>query len=175
MSGETTAKEQLIGAWQLISWQIYGEGNMPATEPFGPQPMGLLQYTSDDWMSAAICKALRPSHPAGISPRRMDPDLLVSSYRSYFHYAGHWRVEGDHVIHSIVLSLNPNMVGSEQVRHMTFATQTSTPVATQTLTLTGIEALGQQQRRHVLLWQRASKPDLNPANKPASKPEITTE
>jgi len=139
------------------------------------QPKGLLQYTTDGWMSAAVCSAQRPSHPAGISPRRMDPDVLVSSYRSYFHYAGRWRVEGDHVIHSVLLSLNPAIVGSEQVRHMAFTGPVSTPVSTlaarQTLTLTGIEALGQQQRRHVLLWQRASNPDLNPA----SKPEITME
>jgi hypothetical protein len=28
------------------------------------------------------------------------------------------------------------------------------------LTLTGIEPLGQQQRRHVLLWQRAANPGI---------------
>ena len=77
----------------------------------------------------------------------MPPELLVNSYRSYFHYAGHWRIEGESVIHCVTLSLNPNMVGTEQVRHMHFSGSE--------LTLTGIENIGRQQRRHVLLWQRA--------------------
>jgi hypothetical protein len=39
------------------------------------------------------------------------------------------------------------MVGTQQVRQMNFNGSA--------LTLTGIEVLGPQQRRHVLLWQRA--------------------
>jgi hypothetical protein len=142
----------LLGAWQLLSWRIYSVEHLPASEPFGPQPVGLLQYTADGWMSAAIGSRQRPLHPAGVSPRRLSPETLADSYRNYFHYAGTWRLEGDSVVHSVKLSLNPNMCGSEQVRHVSLMEPN--------LTLTGIEPLGQQQRRHVLLWQRAANPGI---------------
>jgi hypothetical protein len=145
---EVGPDERLVGAWTLLSWQIFGTDQATFTEPFGAHPVGLLLYTADGWMSAAIGSAGRPLHPAGISPRRMKADQLADSWRSYFHYAGRWRIEGDDVIHSVTLSLNPNMVGSEQIRRMDFAGRQ--------LTLTGIEHAG-QQRRHVLVWQRASQ------------------
>ncbi len=141
------AAKRLVGAWSLVSWRIHGAEDVLLSEPFGPDPRGLLQYTADHWMSAAIGFAHRPLLPAGTSPRRMPPEVLAEAWRSYFHYAGRWRIEGDTVIHSVELSLNPNMVGTEQVRYMQFEGST--------LTLTGIENVGEHPRRHVLLWQRA--------------------
>ncbi len=147
MSLESAAHTRLIGAWTLISWQIIGADNPSFTEPFGADPRGLLQYTDIGCMSAAVCDVERAGLPKGISPRRMEAALLADCYRSYFHYAGRWHVEGDSVIHSVELSLNPNMVGTRQVRHMHFEGDT--------LTLTGIESYGDEQRRHVLVWPRA--------------------
>lgn len=146
---------RLLGAWSLISWKIFSSDNPEPSEPFGANPEGLLQYTGDGWMSAAIASTGRSALPAGTSPRRMGPELLADAWRSYFHYAGRWRIEGDNVIHSVTQSLNPNMVGTEQVRHMHFEEST--------LTLTGIENAGQQTRRHVLRWQRAEPSAGSPA------------
>jgi hypothetical protein len=146
---EGDAASRLPGAWSLLSWKIFGPAADAVTEPFGSHPVGLLQYTADGWMSAAIGNRDRASLAAGASPRRMPPEQLAEAYLSYFHYAGHWRIEGDAVIHSVKLSLNPNMVGTEQVRQMDFAGDR--------LTLTGIEPLAQGERRHVLLWQRAGE------------------
>jgi hypothetical protein len=143
------AASQLVGAWTLLSWQVFSTHPDTITEPYGSDPVGLLQYTADGWMSAAIGNRERALLTAGASPRRMAPELLADAYRSYFHYAGRWRIEGDCVIHSVELSLNPNMVGTEQVRQMEFAGDR--------LTLTGIEPVGSMQRRHVLLWQRAGR------------------
>jgi hypothetical protein len=150
----SSADARLIGAWNLVSWQIFSQNSSSASEPFGPTPVGLLQYSENGWMSAAVSFPDRVNHPAGVSPRRMQPDLLANSYRSYFHYAGLWHIDGDCVIHSVRLSLNPNMIGSEQVRQMTFDAET--------LTLQGQEAVGPQQRRHVLLWQRATSESTSP-------------
>jgi Lipocalin-like domain len=146
MNEKADAGIRLVGAWSLVSWQIFDDNNAGFTEPFGADPHGMLQYTDDGCMSAVVCRSERASLPPGISPRRMDPAQLADCYRSYFHYAGRWHIEGDSVIHSVEFGLNPNMVGTRQVRQMNFAGNT--------LTLTGIEILGPQQRRHVLLWQR---------------------
>ena len=151
MTQDSSAAARLVGAWNLLSWQIFDDATLPAAEPFGPSPVGLLQYSDNGWMSAAVSFPNRTSHPAGISPRRMQADLLADSYRSYFHYAGHWRIEDDCVIHTVRLSLNPNMIGSEQVRRMSFGAGT--------LTLEGIESFGKKHRRHELLWRRAEKED----------------
>jgi hypothetical protein len=159
---EPNAHTLLPGAWLLISWQIFDEKGPAFSEPFGPHPKGLLQYTAEGWMSAAIGRADRPALPAGISPRRMSPALLADAWLSYFHYAGRWRIEGDCVIHSVTQSLNPNMVGTEQVRHMHFDRAK--------LTLTGFENVGQQNRRHVLRWQRAERlKETRPETRPAAR------
>lgn len=147
MSQEPSAQNRLVGAWTLISWQICSTRDASFTEPFGPDPQGLLQYTADGFMSAAVCRSERAALPHEISPRHLEPEQLADCYRSYFHYAGRWHVEGGSVIHSVELGLNPNMAGTRQVREMCFDGET--------LTLTGIESLARQQRRHVLLWQRA--------------------
>ncbi len=145
MNGESSAHSRLVGARNLVSWQIFSAEDGSFTEPFGSDPHGLLQYTADGCMSAVVCRSERTGLAQGISPRRMAPELLAACYRSYFHYAGRWHIEGDSVIHSVEFGLNPNMVGTRQVRQMSFAGNT--------LTLTGIETLGLQQRRHVLVWQ----------------------
>jgi hypothetical protein len=150
---EVNAAQRLVGAWSLVSWRIFGADDALLSEPFGPHPRGLLQYTADHWMSAAIGFADRPLLPAGTSPRRMPPEILAEAWRNYFHYAGRWRIVDDSVIHSVELSLNPNMVGTEQVRHMQFDGST--------LTLTGTENVGEHPRRHLLLWQKARSPAEN--------------
>jgi len=137
----------IIGAWQLQSWLIhYPDGRDPGT-PFGAQPAGLLLYSPDGWMSATVQRSNREPLPTDCSPRDLSPGLVAQAYWSYFHYAGPWRIEDDKVIHSVRHSLNPAMVGTEQVRQM--------KLDGRTLTLTGIEAIREDSRRHELVWRRA--------------------
>ncbi|MEJ8567869.1 lipocalin-like domain-containing protein [Elongatibacter sediminis] len=135
----------LTGAWTLCSWTIRTPGVMRVSEPFGASPQGLLMYSADGWMSATVCRPERPLLPGG-SPRRAPDADLADAYRSYFHYAGPYRVESGHVIHSVHYSLNPAMVGTEQVRAMQFRDDR--------LILTGEEPLGTGVRRHELVWRR---------------------
>lgn len=134
------------GAWQLKSWLIrYPDDREPAN-PFGASPRGLLLYSPDGWMSAAVHRDSRVTFPAGASPRKLGHELITEAYWSYFHYAGTWRIEGDRVIHSVQHSLNPAMVGTKQVRQMTLIPPQ--------LTLTGIEPIVEGQRIHELVWFR---------------------
>jgi len=141
----TTA--DITGAWQLQSWLIHYSDGRDLGTPFGKQPVGLLLYSPDGWMSATVHRSNRDLLPTDCSPRDLASKLIARAYWSYFHYAGPWRIEGDKVIHSVRHSLNPAMVGTEQVRHMVL----EEPV----LTLTGIEAIRNESRRHELVWRRA--------------------
>jgi hypothetical protein len=146
MKTEVTAVD-IIGAWQLQSWLIhYQDGREPGT-PFGSHPSGLLLYSPDGWMSATVHRSKREPLATDRSPRDVSPELVAQAYWSYFHYAGPWRIEGDKVIHSVRYSLNPAMVGTEQVRQM--------QLAGHKLTLSGIEAIREDSRRHELVWRRA--------------------
>lgn len=137
----------LAGSWLLCSWEIHGPGDGAVAQPFGSAPMGLLVYSPDGWMSASVCRPGRYTFPNGRSPRRLDDAVVADAFRSYFHYAGLYRIEADRVIHSVRYSLNPSMVGTEQVRALALDGDR--------LTLRGEEAVDGGTRWHKLVWRRA--------------------
>jgi hypothetical protein len=141
-------KERLVGAWVLCAWRIHDPGRPEPSLPFGPKPEGLLVYSADGWMSAVVCRAGRAPFPPGNSPRTLDAGILADAFRSYFHYAGPYRVEEGRIIHAVHYSLNPSMVGTEQVRLPRFERDR--------LTLVGEEPLPAGLRRHELEWRRAA-------------------
>jgi hypothetical protein len=142
------SKEQLIGTWQLESWTVGYSDREDYTTPFGEDPKGLLLYTEDDWMSASIARSDRQTLPQDIPFRKIPEEKLAQAYLSYFHYAGRYRVvEGD-VVHYVTQSLNPNFVGTEQLRHA--------ELDGQTLVLSGRDEAGGVSRLHSLVWHRLS-------------------
>jgi hypothetical protein len=142
----------LLGTWHLRRWEIaYGDGRAP-TLPFGADAVGLIQYTDDGGMSACIARAGRPRLSAE-SMRRLPAAEAAAAFESYFQYAGRYtlrELEGrPQVVHRVTMSLNPNFVGSEQVRDMHFD-------ADGRLTLSAWDTLpgGTVQRHHRLQWER---------------------
>ncbi|MCB1397500.1 MAG: lipocalin-like domain-containing protein [Rhodobacter sp.] len=109
----------LNGTWHLVGWEIEVEGRV--TQPFGPNPTGLIHYTEDGGMSACIARADRPRWSTG-NPRNAPEGERLAAFESYFHYAGTWRIEEragrSVVVHSVTHSLNPDFVGSQQVRNV---------------------------------------------------------
>ena len=142
----------LIGTWQLNSWTITNAAGDCISEPFGASPQGLIIYTDTGWMSAAISHNQRPLFPDHQSLRSQPPASLAQAYTTYFHYAGPYRIEGETVIHTVLMSLNPNFVGSEQ--HRQFVLQGDL------LTLSGREIIKSQTRYHQLQWQRSADQSL---------------
>lgn len=140
------SRKDIEGSWRLRSWEIRSGGGRGVTAPFGDCPEGLLVYTPDGWMSATVCRGDRAPLPADSSPRKVDEHLIAEAYRSYFHYAGPYRVEAGSVVHTVRYSLNPNFVGTEQFRKI----RIDGPL----LTLTGIDRAGNTERHHELVWQR---------------------
>ena len=144
-----TVRELLLGAWRLVGWRITSAGR--ASEPFGPGADGLIVYTADGWMNASIARADRARLSAG-SVRQASDSEQCAAFESYFNYAGRYTLRAidgvAHVVHSVQFSLNPNFVGSEQVRRIHFD-------GDDRLSLSADEPVGGGLRQHCLDWRRA--------------------
>ena len=105
----------LVGAWLLVSWTIEYPGGRRVTRPFGEHAQGLLVYTADGQMSAAMQRPDRP-RLSRADPHAVGDAEKAAAFGSYLHYAGQWFVENGHVIHEVRLALNPNLIGTRQVR-----------------------------------------------------------
>lgn len=142
----------LLGTWQLLGWEIAHADGRPPSLPFGADATGLIVYSSDGWMNACIATAGRPPL-SSVSVRQAPPAERVAAFDSFFQYAGRYQLQrgeqGLQVVHQVTHSLNPNFVGSRQVRDVNVDTQG-------VLTLSASEALPDgQMRHHRLRWQRA--------------------
>ena len=148
------ADNPLLGTWQLVRWDItYGDGRPPSL-PYGDQATGLIAYTGDGFMSACIAAGGRmPMSSASV--RSAPVAERLASFESYFQYAGRYELrqgtEGLQVVHHVSHSLNPNFVGSEQVRNVVFD-------ADGVLTLSASESVPNSAvaRHHRLMWKRAT-------------------
>lgn len=143
----------LLGTWQLMRWEItYGDGRTP-TLPFGEQATGLIQYTGDGFMSACIARGAR-GRLSSDSVRSAPEAERLAAFESYFQYAGPYTVEGpagqQKVTHHVTHSLNPNFVGTRQVRNMTFSHNGGLTLSASD-TVPGTDVA----RHHRLIWLRA--------------------
>lgn len=143
----------LLGSWRLERWEITYSDGRPSTLPFGPEATGLIVYTHDGHMSACIARAGRAAL-SGQSTRTVPAEEQLAAFESYFHYAGRYHTrehEGRaQVVHEVGHALNPNFVGSRQVRDMTLE-------GADRLTLSASDPLPGKpgvMRHHRLIWRR---------------------
>lgn len=142
--------ELFIGTWTLADWRIdYSDGGV--TRPFGDAPQGYIIYAGDGVMSASIARAARTKFGLP-NARNASAEQKSAAFDSYFHYAGSWQVDGDHVVHRLTMALNPDMAGTEQRRLAEFDGNGG-------LTLSAGESLKDGTiRRHVIQWVRPGAP-----------------
>jgi hypothetical protein len=140
--------EQFHGGWALVDWRIeYSNGGV--TRPFGKDAIGQILYTEDGHMSATVSRADRQPIKQSNVRNASDSDR-ADRFDSYFHYAGTWSINGETVIHDVQFSMNPNMVGTQQIRKAEFKGQNW-------LWLSAYEPLKNgEPRHHILEWQRAT-------------------
>ncbi|MCC5971114.1 MAG: lipocalin-like domain-containing protein [Pararhodobacter sp.] len=139
----------LEGTWHLTGWEIV-QPDGAVTYPFGPDATGVIVYSGDGTMSAAIARAGRAPF-AGGNPRRASEHERASAADSYFHYAGPYHVTEEEgrplVVHRVTHALNPGFVGTEQRRFI--------DLDGDNLTLSAREALPDGRHRdHRLIWRR---------------------
>jgi hypothetical protein len=153
MMANRPSDNPLLGTWHLVRWEIaYGDGR-PASLPFGAEATGLILYTADGTMSACIARAGRPRLSSD-SVRSAPEAERLAAFESYFQYAGPYSIRGEpgrqQVVHRVSHALNPNFVGTEQVRDMHFADGGNT------LTLSACDSVPGTSvaRHHRLIWRR---------------------
>lgn len=137
--------DAFLGAWRLVAWRIdYPDGG--ATHPFGPDAHGYIVY-APGVMTASIARAGRPLFGLA-NARAADAAAKAGAFDGYFHYAGPWSVDGDHVVHHVTMALNPDMAGTDQRRLARFDGHGG-------LVLSAPEEMRDGRiRDHVLAWQR---------------------
>ncbi len=141
---------RILGSWELVSWTI-SLGDQ-TSHPFGENPLGRILYTPDGQMSAAIARHDRARLSSPV-PSKAPSAEKFAAFDSYFSYGGAFRIEGGDVVHTVELSLNPNFVGTEQRRHMTFG---GGPSGEENLTLSADEDTPNGTRHHRLCWKRVA-------------------
>ncbi|HLG86542.1 MAG TPA: lipocalin-like domain-containing protein [Alphaproteobacteria bacterium] len=109
---------KFLGTWRLVSWTIPDEGGVPR-HPLGSDAKGLLSYAPDGYMFAALMASGRPRFLGG-DPLGGTAEECRAATHGYHTYCGRYRLEKDAVVHTVELSLFPNLIGQEQVRYYRF-------------------------------------------------------
>ncbi len=107
--------DALVGSWELLRWSIeYADGREP-TLPFGPDAIGLIVYAPDGWMTATMCRRDRGGLSAPTAARA-SLESKARAFDEYLTYGARWRIDGDAVLHEVLVSMNPTLVGTPQRR-----------------------------------------------------------
>ena len=147
------AGNPLLGTWHLVCWDIrYGDGR-PASLPYGADATGMIMYTTDGRMSACIARGTR-GRLSSDSVRSAPAAERLAAFESYFQYAGPYEITGEpgrqQVVHTVTHALNPNFVGTRQVRDMAFSEDAAQLTLSASDTVPGTSVA----RHHRLVWRR---------------------
>jgi hypothetical protein len=110
-------REQLLGAWELVSFAAVDSKTGERFYPLGPDATGFILYTSDGYMSAQIMARGRADYDvsdfAGGTPSQ-----LAAAASGYMAYSGPYDFDerAGVVRHHLEVSLLPNWLNTVQVR-----------------------------------------------------------
>lgn len=132
-----------------MAWTVNYSDGRSATSPYGESPSGLLTYSSDGFVQVSIARQGR--EPLGTNNVRRAPiERQIAAYQTYFTYAGPYEIDGDTVIHHILLSAQPELVGTEQHRHAELGN------GQLVLSADYLPSNSQTFRQHRLVWFRGN-------------------
>ncbi|WP_322088416.1 lipocalin-like domain-containing protein [Burkholderia sp. BCC1999] len=109
-------REQLVGAWRLVSYEVRPRDGGTATYPLGRDARGWILYTPDGYMSAQLMAAGRPPYANG-DPHHGTDEACAAAARGYIAYSGPFQVADDGTLtQEMDVSLFPNWIGNVQQR-----------------------------------------------------------
>ena len=145
-------RDQLIGAWKLISYEERPVDGSPSFYPMSEKPMGIIMYTPDGFMSAQLMKPDRKPFASGDWFKGTDEEYKQEA-STYIAYSGPFHVDEEQktLTHSMFVSLFPNWLGQTQPRVVRIEgddlyLSTATPIHSQGKIV-----------KSPLHWKRASK------------------
>lgn len=112
------ASNPFIGTWRLLSYEVRSSTG-ETRYPWGQDPVGLLMYSDDGYVSVAMMSADRP----GFSAKDIKKGTIeekMAAVDTYISYSGRYEILKDTVIHHVEVSLFPNWVGNDQIRTYEF-------------------------------------------------------
>ena len=140
-------KEQFVGAWQLISFELREPGGA-VSYPLGQNPAGMIMYDPQGHMSGHVMRRDRASFASG-DPLQGNTEEIRTALEGYMAYCGTYNVNEQKgtISHILECSLFPNWVGTIQTRFFEFSDNLLL------LTTPPLMLGGQQQVVHAL-WER---------------------
>jgi hypothetical protein len=149
-------KDQLIGAWRLVSMDYRGPDNASVDPFYQPDSTGLIIYDASGWMSVHIAGPHRQAWkvPASRLPTTGSPQdgaLKAAAFDSYYAYFGTWDLDEVQsvVTHHVIAALLPAEEGQSYAQQV--ALENGRLIFT---TRTGPE--GRQIVRHKI-WERSTR------------------
>lgn len=108
---------QLIGAWELVSYEERPVDGSPSVYPMSNEPKGLIMYTPDGYMSAQLMNPERQPFSSGDWFNGTSDEYEMEA-TSYIAYSGRFHVDETKrtLSHSMFVSLFPNWIGQTQPR-----------------------------------------------------------
>lgn len=143
-------QQRIVGAWRLVSNE-YRRVDGVITTPFGSDPLGLLIYTAEGYMSAQVGR--RDRRPFAVDDMAAaTPDELREAFTSCFAYFGPFAVDeaAGIVTHFIEGSTMPNWIGGQHRRLYSLSGDTLAVQSMSTYFYKGDEVTA------VLTWRRVS-------------------
>ena len=115
-SDAARVRAQLIGSYKLISYVSYDANGAPTTLPYS---VGQISYDAAGRMSAHLMRSGRPRLTTPGAPEAE----RAAAFGTYIAYFGAYTIDADKhtVTHHVEGAMNPNMVGSNLVRHYEFS------------------------------------------------------
>ena len=134
----------LVGTWKLISAEFRDESGR-ITHPWGEDPVGVVTYGADGYMSVQLMRSDRPQFVHN-DPAEGTPEETLMAFAGIMTYFGPYTVDGTTVTHHIEGCSFPNWEGTDLARHYTVEADVLT-LTTAPMRVAGSEVTG------VLSWQ----------------------
>jgi hypothetical protein len=109
--------ERFVGTWKLVSFELRSDDQV--TYPLGEDPVGLLMYNDEGYMSVAIMASKR-HRLSTMDFTKVTTEEFVAAADNYDAYCGKYEVTKDKVTHLAEVSFVPNRVGEKEERFYKF-------------------------------------------------------